>query len=158
MTRGQQEGVNPMGIRAERAFCFLMLCLTAPVALLTFGQVSMAVARRDWSNAIGAAIVSFCFYFAVWAYARRDKVLARQQEAAQRVEASRGEQRDQPAADGGRLDWSETDRKLGEQVWRFIDRMNDLTDEDNADKVLSEFRAAVNPIFDEAIRAKGFRG
>ena len=63
-----------------------------------------------------------------------------------------------PAGDGVRLDWSETDRELGQQVWRFIDRMNDLTDKDNADKVLAEFRAAVNPIFDEAIRAKGFRG
>lgn len=138
-------------LRVQRAFCFVMLCLTAPVALLTFAQVAMAVERRDWHSALGAGVVSACFYFVVWAYARRDRWLAGQQASAAKEAAAAPPS----AADGARLDWSETDRKLGEQVWRFIDRMNDLTDEDNADKVLAEFRAAVNPIFDEAIRAKG---
>ena len=43
--------------------------------------------------------------------------------------------------------WREAEAKVGFEVTRFIDRMNDLAPEDDAAKVLGEFLAAVNPIY-----------
>jgi len=36
--------------------------------------------------------------------------------------------------------------ELGEIVWKFIDRMNDVCELDTADKIISDFLKQVNPI------------
>lgn len=44
------------------------------------------------------------------------------------------------------------DAAIGEVVWRFIDRMKDVSPpEDSAERILSEFVAAVQPAIDSAI-------
>lgn len=45
--------------------------------------------------------------------------------------------------------WKSVYDRVGRVVFRYIDRMNDLVPEDDAEKVLGEFLAAVNPIFNE---------
>lgn len=45
------------------------------------------------------------------------------------------------------------DASIGRVVWRYIDRMTDLTDRDSADRVLAAFLAEVEPIINAIIDA-----
>jgi hypothetical protein len=46
------------------------------------------------------------------------------------------------------------DAAIGRVVWRFIDRMNDICEQDTADEILSEFVVAVQPLIDAALAAQ----
>ena len=43
------------------------------------------------------------------------------------------------------------DAAVAAVVWKFIDRMNDVCEQDTADRIVSEFVAAVMPAIDAAI-------
>jgi hypothetical protein len=46
------------------------------------------------------------------------------------------------------------DAAIGQMVWKFIDRMTDVSaPDDSADKILSDFVGAVNPLMDAAMRS-----
>lgn len=51
-----------------------------------------------------------------------------------------------------RLREAEKDAEIGKVVWRFVDRMNDVSPpEDSAERILGEFVAAVTPLLLRAI-------
>jgi len=53
-----------------------------------------------------------------------------------------------------RLAEAERDAVIGKVVWSFIDRMNDIAPpEDSAEKILSDFVAAVTPKINAALNA-----
>ena len=46
------------------------------------------------------------------------------------------------------------DAAIGAVVWKFIDRMSDVCEVDSADRILSEFVAAVTPAIDAALLSR----
>lgn len=50
------------------------------------------------------------------------------------------------------MDRLRDDARIGRVVWRFIDRMEDVCEQDPADKILAEFVDAVDPAIDAAMQ------